>query len=1003
MRTTVLLTGCVLTLALASPASFAAGITKTLEDFEGALIGWPDNAALSADASEGAKALRWELAGKSDPQFFYFNFGDRGVELSEWDRLVFDYKFEGAGSTWWGVKITDHPLGDGMQATWLVADAGGIRPGEWQTAAIDLQHPQWLWGDEPNKTLQQIVFRCQVQTGTSTGVLVDNVRLERDPVRIETVEPGESVREAGRFAVAYTVRLANTTEEPVRVQVGVRDTAPELAVDLSAAEIAVPAGSSRAVSVALAATVAGAEAVPALSRLSTEFFAKVRDMDDTEKTRTLTLAVPLGDIEHPCLLITRAQVPGIMAKIERSDEAMAIYDGLQQSADAWLARTPHFPDRGGQWWHWYTCKKCGARLQTESATKHVCPDCGEVYSGWPYDDVLLNQPHSELSRAIRDLGVMYVLTDEASYAGKARQILLGYAERYLKYPLHNTQGKPSKGGGHVGPQTLDESTWLIPVVQGFDCIRDTLSDEDVELIAEQMLLPAAWLIHDHQWGIHNICCWHDSAYGLVGLALENEQLAADAINGPKGFRAQIEQGVTEDGFWYESAWGYHFYTMSALHPLAIAARNVGIDLYTERYKAMYDAPLAFMAPGAALPAFNDSGTSNALGGGSRYEIAYARWQDKRHLLPVMQSGRKSLETLLFGVELEEQEEFKLDSTVFPAAGYVILRSGATGDEGVDRHVPGNYLALDYGPHGGGHGHPDKLGFVLYGKRALQAEDPGSIAYGNPAHRGWFKQTISHNTIVVNGKSQAACTGTLQFAAFSDDAGLCSARADEAYPDVRIRRSLALIGDRVIDVVLCEAAREVTFDWVYHNRGTFDASLNFADMQDPPAGDGYEWAKQWRSAQSGDDWQATWRQQDGPGIILAQAATDGERRVLTAIGMGNPTRIKVPFVVSRQTGRTALYCTALEIWEGNPPRELAVRVLPVEGGATDEKPVAIEVTGEGLRDVLLVNPDGGTIRAAQFELRGKGALLRYDRDVLRNLVLVDHSEVRVDGRAISPAD
>ncbi len=999
MRRTMIWAVWGLIVVLSQCVAWAGPVTKVLEDFEGELVGWPKGVSLSADASQGAKALRWELDPKEGPKFLPFNFTDRGIEMIEWDRLVFDYRFEGPGCNWWGVKITDFPLGEGMQATWQVADKSVIKPGSWQTAIVDLQHPQWLWGDKPNKTAQRIDFRCQMDQGKTTAILIDNVRVERDPVRIRRVEADDPVREGEVLTVRYRVTLANTLDQSARITVGAWDSSEALNVAVESRQITIPPRDTAVVVVRLSTNLDGEHAPPPLTRLSTTFVAQVTDMDDTKKTASLSLAVPLGEIPHPCLLITKQDVPRILKWAEQSEQARAAYESLKRRADSWLAKTPEFPDRGGQWWHWYTCKKCGARLKTESPTRHVCPDCGAVYSGWPYDDVVLGRRHSALAGAIRDLGLMYQFTGDAAYAAKAREILLGYAERYLKYPLHNVRGEAKRGGGHVGPQTLDEATWLIPVAQGFDCVYDALSPEDSGSIADKMLLPAARLIHDHQWGIHNICCWHASAYGLVGLTLGNQQLAADAINGPKGFRAQIEQGVTDDGFWYESAWGYHFYTMMALQPLAIAARNVGIDLYTERYKSMYDAPLAFMGPGGVLPAFNDSGTANVLGQGRMYEIAYARWQDPRHLLPILHSGRRSLETLLFGVSLGEPPDFKLASCVFPAAGYVILRSGGTGTGAADRHIPENYLALDYGPHGGGHGHPDKLGFVLYGQSTLLAEDPGCIAYGNPAHGGWFRQTLSHNTIVVNGKSQKPCTGSLQFSAFGDGIGLCSARADEAYPGVRLRRTIALIGDRVIDVVLCQAEEDATFEWVYHNRGAFETRLPLAALDQAPEGDGYGWAKEWRAAEAQAAWEAIWRQEKGPGVFLAQAPAQGDREVLSAVGMGNPTRIKVPFVVSRRRGKTALYCTALQMFENEPPTNLSVRPLALDGVDAEaaERPVALEVSDGLIRDVLLINPAGGRLKAETFELRGQAAALRYRGDELEKILVVGEAEVYVKGQ------
>jgi hypothetical protein len=984
-----------LAVLLGSTASTQPSVV-VLDDFEGDSSGWSNAAKVVDGANDGGKALRWQPETKGDPQAVNFSFAGRGVEMSDWDRLLFDYKVDGAGCDWWGVKIVDFPLGNGMQCTWQLADAKSIKPAEWQTAEIDIHNPTWLWGDKPDENGQYLSFRYQGKGNPQPAVLIDNVRVVRDAFRVEDVRHLGTKREGERTVARYDVRIANRQDQPASLEVQVAEADQGLKVEVPA-DSTVAAGQTAAIPVALSAAASGEGGLPPLSRASAQLVIRVKGATDMDKSLQLDLTVPLEDIPHPCLLLTRADVPKVLARIEASPECKAIHDNLKKTADGWLARTPEYPDRGSQWWHWYTCKACGARLTTKSPTEHVCPDCGAVYTGWPYDDVVLANQHSALANAIRDLGLMYVLTGDGAYAAKAREILLGYTERYLNYPLHDINGKPNKGGGHVGPQTLDEATWLIPVAQGFDCIQDTLSAEDVQTISEKMLLPAAQLIHDHQWGIHNICCWHDSAYGLVGLALGNEQLTFDAINGPKGFRAQIDKGVTADGFWYESAWGYHFYTMSALQPLAVAAHNVGIDLYTERYKSMYDAPLAFMAPGGELPAFNDSGTANPLGQGSMYEIAYARWRDPRHLLPILQSGRKSLQTLLYGVDLGETEPFTLQSSALASAGYVILRSGATGEGRVNEHIPSNYIALDYGPHGGGHGHPDKLGFVLYGQGKLLAEDPGCIAYGNPAQGGWFRQTLSHNTVVVNGKSQKPCTGTLQFTAFAGGLGLCSARADEAYDGVRLRRSMALLGDRVIDVVLCEAQDESTFELAYHNRGAVECALPFAPLAEAPTGDGYSWAKEWRSAPAPEAWRAVWRQADGPTLTFAQAAADAPRDVLTAIGMGNPTKIKVPFVVSRQRGTSAIFCTALDISTGEPTEDLAVRVLPTEGTPdANERPVAVEVTGGGTRDILLINPSGGTLRAGEFQLDGQGAALRYRDGKLDQILAVGGAKVKVNG-------
>jgi len=90
--------------------------------------------------------------------------------------------------------------------------------------------------------------------------------------------------------------------------------------------------------------------------------------------------------------------------------------------------------------------------------------------------------------------------------------------------------------------------------------------------------------------------------------------------------------------------------------------------------------------------------------------------------------------------------------VFEDAGHAILRT---------RGPAQLTAALTFGPYGGFHGHYDKLSFVFFGFGRELAVDPGrarSQAYRLPIHRNWYKATIAHNAVLVDGKSQKHCPG-----------------------------------------------------------------------------------------------------------------------------------------------------------------------------------------------------------------------------------------------------
>ncbi|HWQ54327.1 MAG TPA: hypothetical protein VN442_11620, partial [Bryobacteraceae bacterium] len=145
------------------------------------------------------------------------------------------------------------------------------------------------------------------------------------------------------------------------------------------------------------------------------------------------------------LLTDQAGIDAAKQKAARQPWAKAALDDLLAGAERALAAPLTIPERGGQWPHWYSCKKDGVTLETVTPTEHRCPRCGEVYRGDPYDAVVLYHVHTRNARAARDMGLAYRFTGRAEFAGRAAEILLGYAARYGTYRLHNVRDEEKIG------------------------------------------------------------------------------------------------------------------------------------------------------------------------------------------------------------------------------------------------------------------------------------------------------------------------------------------------------------------------------------------------------------------------------------------------------------------------------------------------------------------------------------------------------------------------------
>lgn len=559
-----------------------------------------------------------------------------------------------------------------------------------------------------------------------------------------------------------------------------------------------------------------------------------------------------------CMLLSNADWQAIQARAGLPTFAAAT-QRLHHEVDDFLARPVAVPTAPGGYYHDYFCPEHGVQLHFDPAAPHThrCPIDSAVWQGERFDAAWRWFVNNRLAESMLRLAVSWRLAGNPAHLAPVIHTLTGYAHQYASYQqVPRTVANP----GVATYTTLDESVWVLPLAWAFDLVRDQLSDGVRDLIAQGLLAPvAAHLIEHHFQGIHNFACWHNAAIGTIGVVLDREDLVAFAMESDFGCYNQLQRGVLADGLWFEGSFSYHFYTLYALLTLAKATRHLpGYDLHQRpELRAMLLAPIQSAYPDWSLPAPNDCWYFTSLlddcchgvpQAPAFYEIALA-WYNEPLFAEVLQRAyqqgpRDSLDALLFGqTELPATALSTLPSMHLPASGYAILRSTQTTPQAIAADQ--RYLLLKYGPHGGGHGHPDKLNLILHAYGQRLSSDLGTPGYGVALFESWYRQTICHNTVIIDGSSQPEARGQIQHFRTEGlfqlaDASVQWDEVSGPYAGATLRRVVLARPDYFLDLFLVQTPQPRRIDWVYHNAGTFHSRLPLTPY--PPLGaegEGYQ--------------------------------------------------------------------------------------------------------------------------------------------------------------------
>ena len=435
-----------------------------------------------------------------------------------------------------------------------------------------------------------------------------------------------------------------------------------------------------------------------------------------------------------------------------------------------------------------------------------------------------HERHKANGIVIAEAGWLYQWTGEAPYADLARQLLLAYARMYSELGPHPQPSKSSPG--RLFWQSLNESVWLTYAIQGYELVRAVLDPRERECIEQRLLRPMARFLSVESPRVfdrvHNHGTWATAAVGMTGYVLDDPGLVEMALmgtgrDGKGGFLAQLRELFSPDGYYLEGP----YYQRYALMPFVLFARAIDRNDPERRIFEYRNGMLArairttvqLSYAGQFFPvndAIRDKGL-DTVELDHAIAIAYGVTGDPAFLSLVEDASRIVLTPDGLRVALAREAG---RATPFPFASRH-FRDGAEGDRGALTVLraggpPGTALVFKATSHGMGHGHFDRLHWMFYDNGAEIVADYGAARFLNvpqkaggrylPENRTWAKQTVAHNTLVVDGTSQFGGDARLadrswptgHYYRVEDGVQVVSAFEPAAYPGTALRRTMLLV-------------------------------------------------------------------------------------------------------------------------------------------------------------------------------------------------------------------
>ncbi|GLS92695.1 hypothetical protein GCM10007916_37670 [Psychromonas marina] len=492
------------------------------------------------------------------------------------------------------------------------------------------------------------------------------------------------------------------------------------------------------------------------------------------------------------------------------------------------------------------------------------PGHGEA-GGYEHNRHKQNYIHLDLA------GRLYLITEDKRYLDYATTMLVEYAKVYKHRELNIS--RDSNKPGRLFHQTLNENMWMLYSSCAYSCIRHELTEDQQQLIENDLFkVMLEMFVETYAENfdiIHNHGLWSVASAGICAYAINDQATVDKAIYGLKGdsvsggFIAQLTQLFSPDGYYMEGPY-YHRFSLRPIFLFAetIERRQPEIGIYQLKDEVIKTTAYAVMStafPNGTLPALNDSSRTmdiKDLGILLATNICFDRYEQNETLL-AMAKHQGKVWVHNTGATLSNTLENNADVANF-SWGSLSLTDGSAGECGgvtILRHRDAksddSMALLWYGQHGSDaklhsaldHGHFDGLHLSLFNNNQEFTHDYGYGRWVNiepkfggryiPENKTYCKQTIAHNTVVVDQISQnqgvtaiaQVHNGEKHFTLL-DDSKLqgMSAFARDYYPGIDQQRTVLMVElagiekPVIVDLFRMISEEQHSYDYPVHYTG-----------------------------------------------------------------------------------------------------------------------------------------------------------------------------------------